>query len=111
MLQGQKDLNTVGRLILSELAPVVTAQHAEFHVLSGGDEFPHLTLLASYASDGDQAHGRPIGLAEGLIGQRALEKRKILPNNPPPDYAKIASGLGGGAPRHNTVLPRGRENR
>ena len=43
MLQGQKDLNTVGRLILSELAPVVSAQHAEFYVLSGGDEIaaPH----------------------------------------------------------------------
>ncbi len=33
MLQGQKDLNTVGRLILSELAPVVAAQHAVFYVL------------------------------------------------------------------------------
>jgi HAMP domain-containing protein len=50
MLQGQRDLNTVGRLILSELAPVVTAQHAEFYVLSGGEDVPHLTLLASYAS-------------------------------------------------------------
>ena len=37
MLQGQKDLNTVGRLILSELAPVVAAQQAEFHVLDARD--------------------------------------------------------------------------
>jgi GAF domain-containing protein/HAMP domain-containing protein len=105
MLQGQKDLNTVGRLILSELAPVVSAQHAEFHVLSGGDEFPHLTLLASYASDGEQAHGRRIGLGEGLVGQCALEKRKILLSNPPPDYVRIASGLGDAAPRNILVLP------
>ncbi|HUQ29761.1 MAG TPA: response regulator, partial [Usitatibacter sp.] len=105
MLQGQKELNTVGRLILSELAPVVSAQHAEFHVLSGGEEFPHLTLLASYASDGEQAHGRRIGLGEGLVGQCALEKRKILLNNPPPDYLQIASGLGHGAPRNILVLP------
>ncbi len=105
MLQGQKDLNTVGRLILSELAPVVSAQHAEFHVLSGGDEFPHLTLLASYASDGESAHGRRIGLGEGLVGQCALEKRKILINNPPPDYLKIASSLGNAAPRNILVLP------
>jgi signal transduction histidine kinase/DNA-binding response OmpR family regulator/HAMP domain-containing protein len=105
MLQGQKDLNTVGRLILSELAPVVSAQHAEFHVLSGGEEFPHLTLLASYASDGEQAHGRRIGLGEGLVGQCALEKRKILLNNPPPDYLQIASGLGHAAPRNILVLP------
>jgi signal transduction histidine kinase/DNA-binding response OmpR family regulator/HAMP domain-containing protein len=105
MLQGQKDLNTVGRLILSELAPVVSAQHAEFHVLSGGDEFPHLTLLASYASEGETAHGRRIGLGEGLVGQCALEKRKILLTNPPQDYLRISSGLGGAAPRNILVLP------
>ncbi len=105
MLQGQKDLNTVGRLILSELAPVVSAQHAEFHVLSGGEEFPHLTLLASYASDGEASHGRRIGLGEGLVGQCALEKRKILLTNPPADYVRISSGLGSSAPRSILVLP------
>jgi signal transduction histidine kinase/DNA-binding response OmpR family regulator/HAMP domain-containing protein len=105
MLQGQKDLNTVGRLILSELAPVVSAQHAEFHVLSGGDDAPHLNLLASYASDGEAAHGRRIGLGEGLVGQCALERRKILLTNPPPDYLRITSGLGNAAPRNILVLP------
>jgi HAMP domain-containing protein/signal transduction histidine kinase/DNA-binding response OmpR family regulator len=105
MLQGQKELNTVGRLILSELAPVVSAQHAEFHVLSGGEEYPHLTLLASYASGGETAHGRRIGLGEGLVGQCALEKRKILLTNPPPDYLRISSGLGNAAPRNILVLP------
>ncbi len=105
MLQGQKDLNTVGRLILSELAPVVTAQHAEFHVLSGGDEYPHLTLLASYASEGETAHGRRIGLGEGLVGQCALERRKILLTNPPPEYLSISSGLGHAPPRNILVLP------
>src|SRR5471030_834515 len=105
MLQGQKELNTVGRLILSELAPVVSAQHAEFHVLSGGEEHPHLTLLASYASGGETAHGRRIGLGEGLVGQCALEKRKILLTNPPPDYLRISSGMGNAAPRNILVLP------
>src|SRR5450631_3022198 len=105
MLQGQKELNTVGRLILSELAPVVSAQHAEFHVLSGGEEHPHLTLLASYASGGETAHGRHIALGEGLVGQCALERRKILLANPPPDYLRISSGLGNAAPRNILVLP------
>src|SRR5204862_6592140 len=104
MLQGQRDLNTVGRLILSELAPVVTAQHAEFYVLSGGEDVLHLTLLASYASGGETAHGRRIGMGEGLVGQCALEKRKILLNNPPPDYPRIAAGPGSGAPANLPVL-------
>src|SRR5216110_565000 len=49
MLQGQRDLNTVGRLILSELAPVVSAQQAVFYVLDSTPEPQQLTLLASYA--------------------------------------------------------------
>jgi HAMP domain-containing protein len=105
MLQGQKELKTVGRLILSELAPVVGVQHAEFHVLTPGEESPHLTLLASYASDGENAHGRRIGMGEGLVGQCALEKRKILLTNPPQDYLRIASSLGDAAPRNILVLP------
>src|SRR5262249_10124963 len=78
MLQGQKDLNTVGRLILSELVPVVSAQQAVFYVLEGkGSDAPSLTLLAGYADRGQSAVGRTLGLGEGLVGQCALEKRKI----------------------------------
>ena len=35
MLQGQRNLEAVGQMILGELAPVVGAQQAEFYVLSG----------------------------------------------------------------------------
>ena len=37
MLQGQKDLNTVTRRILSELARVVNAQRGMFYILEGDD--------------------------------------------------------------------------
>jgi HAMP domain-containing protein/signal transduction histidine kinase/CheY-like chemotaxis protein len=106
MLQGQRDLMTVGRLILSELAPVVAAQHAVFYVLDVSKEMSQLTLLASYASQGGQAAlGKQVGLGEGLVGQCALEKQKILVNNLPPDYIRIASGLGHAPPRNILVLP------
>jgi HAMP domain-containing protein/signal transduction histidine kinase/DNA-binding response OmpR family regulator len=105
MLQGQKDLNTVGRLILSELAPVVSAQHAVFYVLEGPRESAQLTLLASYASRGQAAHGKQLGLGEGLVGQCALEMRKILLTNVPPDYIRISSGLGDAPPQNILVLP------
>ncbi len=94
MLQGQKDLLTVGRLILSELAPVVAAQHAVFYVLDAADDAPGLKLLASYAHKGQDALGGRLALGEGLIGQCAVEKQKILLTNVPPDYIRISSGLG-----------------
>src|SRR5271167_3057747 len=73
MLQGQKDRLTVARLILSELAPVVAAQHAVFYTLDSTQERPDLTLLASYADKGQSQLGKQLGLGEGLVGQCALE--------------------------------------
>ncbi len=105
MLQGQKDLNTVGRLILSELAPVVAAQHAVFYVLDASRERPRLTLLASYGSKGQSAIGSQLELGEGLVGQCAIEKEKILLSNVPLDYITIFSGLGAAPPQNILVLP------
>ena len=65
MLQGQKDLLTVGRLILSELAPVVSAQHAVFYILDAGKEPPQLSLLASYAYKGQRRSGQSTRAGRG----------------------------------------------
>src|SRR6202035_245736 len=104
MLQGQKDLLTVGRLILSELAPVVDAQHAVFYVLDASNDPGSLTLLAGYAHKGQDAVGARLALGEGLIGQCALEKQKILLTNVPNDYIRISSGLGSAAPQNIIVV-------
>src|SRR5438046_4910316 len=66
MLQGQRDLTNVGRMVLSELCPVVAAQHAEFYVLDSVPETPQLKLLASYASEGKEAIGKRISPGHGL---------------------------------------------
>jgi CheY-like chemotaxis protein/HAMP domain-containing protein len=106
MLQGQKDLLTVGRLILSELAPVVSAQHAVFYTMdstAGGDA--RLKLLASYAFKERKHVSTEFRLGEGLVGQAALEKQRILLTNVPPDYVQITSGLGQSVPLNIIVLP------
>jgi signal transduction histidine kinase/HAMP domain-containing protein/DNA-binding response OmpR family regulator len=105
MLQGQKDMLTVGRLILSELAPVVTAQHAVFYTLDPATDPPHLTLLASYAYERPSEVGKQLELGQGLVGQCALEKQKILLTNVPQDYIRVSSGLGHSAPVNIIVLP------
>jgi HAMP domain-containing protein/signal transduction histidine kinase/CheY-like chemotaxis protein len=111
MLQGQKALEAVGGLILSELAPVVGAQRAEFYVLETSDETPALVLLASYAGEGMKTHGKRLDIGEGLIGQCAIEKRKILLTDVPAGYPQITSGLGTAVPRNILVLPIIFENR
>ena len=105
MLQGQKDLVAVGHLILSELAPVVGAQQAEFYVLRYTHELPKLRLMASYASDGHGSYGKEVDLGQGLVGQCAYDKKKILLTSSIPDSLKISSGLTEVAPLNVLVLP------
>ena len=104
MLQGQRNLATVGRMVLSELCPVVSARQAEFYVLDVSINEPQLKLLASYASEGKEQDKR-FHLGEGLIGQCALDKEKIELNDPPADYIRISSGLGNSTARNILVLP------
>ncbi len=105
MLQGQKDLVTVGQLILSELAPVVGAQQAEFYVLRGAGGTPRLKLFASYASGGQDSHGKELQLGEGLVGQCAIGAQKIWLTNVPSATFRIATGLSEGAAMDVLVLP------
>src|SRR5437867_2125789 len=105
MLQGQRDLLTVAKLILSELAPVVGAQHGVFYMMTAGAEEPKLELLASYAYSSRKNVANEFKLGEGLVGQAALEKEKILLNSVPPDYIQIMSGLGEAPPLNIIVLP------
>src|SRR5207247_96226 len=50
MLQGQRDLGAVSKLVLSELAPLVNSQHCVFYLMENreGDE-PVLRMTAGYA--------------------------------------------------------------
>jgi hypothetical protein len=105
MLQGQKDLLTVGRLILSELAPVVNAQQGVFYTMGVDRDEPVLMLLASYAHKQRKRLDNVFKLGEGLVGQCALEKEKIVLTNAPSDYIQITSGLGEAAPLNIIVIP------
>ncbi|MEX2316739.1 MAG: HAMP domain-containing protein, partial [Pirellulales bacterium] len=105
MLQGQKDMITVGRLILSELAPLVSAHHAVVYTHDATADRASLTLLASYAYEHPVDVAQRFELGQGLIGQCAVEKQKILLNNIPADYIRVSSGLGNAVPANIMVLP------
>ena len=104
MLQGQKDLLTVGRLILSELAPLVSVHQATFYTLDNTGEQPTLKLLASYACR-EKAVARTLQLGESLVGQCAVEKEKIVLNQVPREYLQVSSGLGRATPSNIIILP------
>ncbi|WP_395736154.1 HAMP domain-containing protein [Prosthecobacter sp.] len=104
MLQGQRDLYTVGQMLLSELAPLVDSQQGTVYQLTSGDEEnPRLQRLAAYANEKDLPEQIDIG--DGLVGQCAREKQRVLLTNVPKDYTPIHSSLGSTQPANVVVLP------
>jgi len=107
MLQGQKELNAVTKRILSELAQVVNAQHGLFYIMEEKEIFmdSKLKLVAAYAFRRRKDVSNEFAMGEGLVGQCALEKERILLTNVPNDYIQIGSGLGEARPVNILVLP------
>ena len=106
MLQGERDLATVSNMVLSELAPLINAQHAVFYVADKDSEDETvLVLAAAYASTEREQLSPTFRLGQSLIGQCAKEKERILLTNVPRDYVQIGSGLGGAAPLNIIILP------
>jgi len=104
MLQGQRDLASVGRMLLSELAPLVDAQQGVIYQMES-EESASMVLLSAFASDGPDGQLRRLKIGEGLVGQCAAEKRRMLIGNLPENTIPIRSGLFEAVPRNVIVLP------
>jgi HAMP domain-containing protein/CheY-like chemotaxis protein/signal transduction histidine kinase len=104
MLQGQRDLATVGRLLLSELTPLVNAQQGVIYQVES-EELHTLRLLSAYADDGVNGHPQRLRIGEGLIGQCAADKRRMLITDMPKRTVLIGSALFKVVPSNIIVLP------
>ena len=104
MLQGQRDLQTVGQRLLSELAPLVGAHQGVIYQLET-DATPRLKRLAAYADDGENGHPMYVNLGHGMLGQSAAEGRRMLITDVPANAVAIGSGLFKSLPRAIVVLP------
>jgi CheY-like chemotaxis protein/signal transduction histidine kinase/HAMP domain-containing protein len=104
MLQGQRDLATVGRMLLSELVPLVNAQQGVIYQMET-EETAGMVLLSAFADDGENGHLRRLKIGEGLVGQVAAEKRRMLISSLPENTVSIRSGLFQSVPRNVIVLP------
>jgi CheY-like chemotaxis protein/signal transduction histidine kinase/HAMP domain-containing protein len=104
MLQGQRDLTTVGRLLLTELTPLVNAHMGVIYQVENEDN-PHLRLLSAYAGDGADRHREIVQFGDGLIGQCAMDRRQRLVSEIPDDAVPINSALLRMVPKNLVVLP------
>src|SRR5438093_1386569 len=104
MLQGQRDLSTVGRLLLTELTPLVNAHMGVIYRVENEDN-RQLRLLSSYAGDAGYPHPQFVQFGEGLIGQSATDKRQRVISDIPSDAVPVSSTLLRLVPKNLVVLP------
>jgi len=107
MMQGQRSLEQLAQLIMSELTPLVSGQHGTFFVTEPEQPQakPALRLLSSYAFSRRKRLSNRYQFGEGLVGQCALEKKTLLVDDVPDDYIRISSSVGESSPRNILVLP------
>jgi len=106
MMQGQRDLITLGHMLLSELAPLVNAQQGLMYMVESSDEgVPGLRQLAGYADSNRSPAARTLRFGEGLVGQCAAQGQLILIDDVPAGTVQIESGLLNAIPRSVIVLP------
>jgi CheY-like chemotaxis protein/HAMP domain-containing protein len=104
MLQGQRDLVTVGRTLLSELVPLVNAHQGLIYQVEaeGG---PYLRMLATYGNAHERGYPERLELGQGFLGQCAVEKRRILVADIPPDAVPVGSALFQALPKSMVAFP------
>ncbi|MBL9121149.1 MAG: HAMP domain-containing protein [Phycisphaerae bacterium] len=104
MLQGQRDLVNVGRLLLSELVPLVNAHLGVIYQMDTEDE-PCLKLLASYGNSREDGYPHRLEVGDGFLGQCAADKRRILVGDIPRDTVRVSPVMLGALPRSLAVFP------
>ena len=105
LLQGQRDPETVGQLVLSELAPLIGVLSGVVYMREEDAPDERLTMIASYARQRTPAPPTHVRIGEGLVGQCAGERRSIVVRDVPDEYLTVESALGAAAPRMIVVLP------
>ncbi len=104
LLQGQRDVGEVCRMIMNEVTPLVNAQLGAFFLAGIRDGALRLRLTASYGYLAPD-HEVLFAPGEGLVGQAAVSRRTIRVNAAPHRRITIRSGLADTAPTDLVVLP------
>ena len=105
LMQGQRDLQSLANQIMSELTPVVGAQHGAFYLAEPQDHEIVLALTSTYAYTKRKQLSNRFALGEGIVGQCALERKPIIVTDVPENYVETTSGLGKASPRNIAVYP------
>ncbi|MFC4563172.1 HAMP domain-containing protein [Nocardiopsis mangrovi] len=103
-IQGHRDLHELARLIMTEVTPLVEAQHGACYLPEEKDEEESFRLYAGFGYQPEESR-RHVHAGQGLAGEVIAQKNEMLIHNVPGDYVRIESGLGEAPPLSLAILP------
>jgi signal transduction histidine kinase/HAMP domain-containing protein/ActR/RegA family two-component response regulator len=104
LLQGQRDLGEVCRMIMTEVTPLVDAQLGAFFLVDNEQAVMRLRLAAAYGYVA-RNHEVTFGPGEGLVGQAAVSRRTVRVRAAHDGILTMRSGLMSMPPNDLVVLP------
>ncbi|KHD78624.1 ATP-binding protein, partial [Actinoplanes utahensis] len=104
LLQGQRDVGEVCRMIMTEVTPLVDAQLGAFFLVDNSEAVTRLRLAAAYGYVA-RDHEVIFGPGEGLVGQAAVSRRTIRVRATHDGILTMRSGLLAMPPNDMVVLP------
>ena len=102
-LQGATSVEEFGRRLLSRLLPLLGGGAAGFYVYD--DATGRLRRSAAYGLAPGVDAVASFGLGEGVVGQCAQDRAPVALSSLPPEYLRIASGLGAATPQRVSASP------
>ncbi|HZW06337.1 MAG TPA: response regulator, partial [Phycisphaerales bacterium] len=86
--------------------PLVNIQYGAFYLVEPGETLtPELRRMGAYAYRESPELPERFKVGEGLVGQCAAEKKRILLTDVPAGYIRVSSSLGDAAPTNVVILP------
>ncbi|HEX6275078.1 MAG TPA: response regulator, partial [Polyangiaceae bacterium] len=104
-LRGELDPREVAERVMRYLARRLEAPAAAIYLSEDGRTLHRAASSAQGDGDGAAARGASFRLGEGLVGEAAKSGTVAVVNDPPPNYLRVESGLGSGAPRALVLVP------
>src|SRR5262249_10496225 len=105
MMQGQRTIDALAQLVMSELTPSVSPPLGPLFVIEKNDEKALLKLLATYAYTRRNTGANRYAIRDALLGPAGMEKKTMLVTHVPDDYVPIASSIGEAPARNIVVVP------
>lgn len=100
-MRGEQDTGELAQNIITYICEHISAKIGALYIV----EKDMLSMAGSYAYQKINEQFKAFEFNEGLVGQAAREKKRILVTDIPDDYIKIESGLGNALPRHIVLAP------